>query len=272
MQLLVNTSFGSQIELTKQSLEDEAITIKGLLNSSSSSFSYEEYYKYRVLTIAKGVYVNDDIHLVPFVDLFMTHPTNYKLQYEYDNETQTLNVITVKDVARGEHVVLQGYEVSNLYALLFYGKTFGKEGDYLEKYLIPVVHKLWVIEREGDEEGEGAEEEEGDVFYEMVDLARDDFHVEAVEKYKRLCKVIGKEVNDLNAYTLMHENFNMFMEDYSYVKDYMYDKEFFTKDDASNVRRVVDAEKKLLRVRLEYVEQRLLKLSRRKRNSVSEDL
>ena len=272
MQLLVNTSFGSQIELTKQSLEDEAITIKGLLNSSSSSFSYEEYYKYRVLTIAKGVYVNDDIHLVPFVDLFMTHPTNYKLQYEYDNETQTLNVITVKDVARGEHVVLQGYEVSNLYALLFYGKTFGKEGDYLEKYLIPVVHKLWVIEREGDEEGEGAEEEEGDVFYEMVDLARDDFHVEAVEKYKRLCKVIGKEVNDLNAYTLMHENFNMFMEDYSYVKDYMYDKEFFTKDDASNVRRVVDAEKKLLRVRLDYVEQMLLKLSRRKRNSVNEDL
>ena len=280
MQLLVNTSLGSQIELTKQSLEDEAITIKELLSSNTSSstasalFNYEEYYKYRVLTIAKGVYLNDDIHLIPFIDLFMTHPVDYNVQYEYDNETQMLNVITVKDIMKGENVVLQGYKVSNLFSLLFYGKTFGKEGDYLDKYMIPVVHKLWVIERENVDDDEDDEEEEGDVFYDMVDLGKDDWYVEALDKYKTLCKVIGKEVNDLNAYKLMYENFNMFMIDYAYVKDYMYDKEFFTKSDALNVKRVVNTEKALLRDRIAYVERMIKELSKYKRNNnvvVNED-
>ena len=279
MQLLVNTSLGSQIELTKQSLEDEAITIKELLSNitsstASTSFNYEEYYKYRVLTIAKGVYLNDDIHLIPFIDLFMTHPVDYNLQYEYDNETQMLNVITVKDIMKGENVVLKGYKVSNLYSLLFYGKTFGKEGDYLDKYMIPVVHKLWVIERENTDDDDDYDEEGGDVFYDMVDLGKNDWYVEALDKYKTLCKVIGKAVNDLNAYKLMYENFNMFMIDYTYVKDYMYDKEFFTKTDALNVKRVINTEKALLRDRITHVERMINELSKYKHNNnvvVNED-
>lgn len=272
MQLLVNTSLGSQIELTKQSLEDEAITIKELLSTNTSSaastlFNYEEYYKYRVLTIAKGVYLNDDIHLIPFIDLFMTHPVDYNLQYEYDNETQMLNVITVKDIMKGENAVLQGYNVSNLFSLLFYGKTFGKEGDYLDKYMIPVVHKLWVIERENADDDDEYDEEGGDVFYDMVDLGKDDWYVEALGKYKTLCKVIGKAVNDLNAYKLMYENFNMFMYDYTYVKDYMYDKEFFTKTDALNVKRVINTEKALLHNRIAHVERMIKELSKHKYNN-----
>lgn len=249
LMLLVNTSLGSQIQLSKSSLEDEAISIKNLL-SDISLFNYEEYYKYRVLSISKASYFNNDVHLIPFIDMFNTHPVHYSVTYEYDNVTQMLNVITKKDIMKGSDIVMEGYYLSNLYSLMFYGKTY-EEGNYVDKYLVPLVHPEWIIE---------SKYEDDDIINEMIDLGKEDFYKEGIEKYRTLCKMIGIEETDANAYSLMKNNLNMFWNDYLYVEEYMYEKVFFSKEDAMNVKRVINVEKRLLKERIEFINNILLNL------------
>jgi hypothetical protein len=249
MSLLLNTSIGSQIELAKYTLEEEAIHLKRLMNNSLS-FNFEEYYKYRVLTVSKSVYHNNTVHLIPFIDFFDTSPYSYMVDLLFDNNA--VHVVTTRDVSKDENIVLKSFPIPNGNSLMFYGKT-NRNVNTVQSYSIPIIHPLWISEYNLKTKGDKLEldDDEDD----RVELVGDYFYKKSLNKYKKVCKYIGIDDSDLNAYGVMFENLNRFRKDYLYLNDYMYGKAFYTKRDAINVKRVVDVEKKIISDKVNYVKE-----------------
>ena len=249
MSLLLNTSIGSQIELAKYTLEEEAIHLKRLMNNSLL-FNFEEYYKYRVLTVSKSIYYNNTVHLIPFIDLFNTSPYTYMVELLFDNNA--VHVVTTRDVSKDENIILKSFPIPNGNSLMFYGKTY-RNVNTIQSYSIPIIHPLWISEHNLKTNGDKLELEEDED--DRVELVGDYFYKKSLNKYKKVCKYIGIDDSELNAYGVMYENMNRFRKDYLYLSDYMYGKAFYTKQDAINVKRVIDVEKKIISDKVNYVKE-----------------
>ena len=93
-----------------------------------------------------------------------------------------------------------------------------------------------------------------------MDLVKEDFDKDAMTLYQVLCQSLNIGVNDENAYQLMYDNLKRYLEDYGYVKENDYYREFYNRKDAVNVIRVVDKERRLLSSRVNYIREKLQRI------------
>ena len=247
--LLLNTSLGGQVEISRYSLDDEIYNIKQV---TGGDINIDKYYKYRALTVSKSLNVNGHIALIPFIDFLNIHPYDFNIEYVYNEEVKEIAVRAAKPIEKGEILTLKIEEISNCNALMFYGKTF-ENNDFLETYSLPIFHPRWLIEHNLDAK-------EFDITYNRMDLVKEDFDKDAMTLYQVLCQSLNIGVNDENAYQLMYDNLKRYLEDYGYVKENDYYREFYNRKDAVNVIRVVDKERRLLSSRVNYIREKLQKI------------
>lgn len=247
--LLLNTSLGGQVEISKYSLDDEIYNIKQV---TGGDINIDKYYKYRALTVSKSLNVNGHISLIPFIDFLKIHPYDFNIEYVFNEEIKEIAVRASKPIKKGEILTLKIEEMSNCNALMFYGKTF-ENNDFLESYSLPVFHPRWLKEHNLDAK-------EFDITYNRMELVKDDFDKESMTLYQVLCQSMKIDITDENVYQLMYDNLNRYLDDYGYVKENDYYREFYNRKDAINVIRVVDREKRLLSRRVKEIGEKLQKI------------
>ena len=190
--------------------------------------------------------------MIPFIDFLNIHPYDFNIEYVYNEEVKEIAVRAAKPIEKGEILTLKIEEISNCNALMFYGKTF-ENNDFLETYSLPIFHPRWLIEHNLDAK-------EFDITYNRMDLVKEDFDKDAMTLYQVLCQSLNIGVNDENAYQLMYDNLKRYLEDYGYVKENDYYREFYNRKDAVNVIRVVDKERRLLSSRVNYIREKLQRI------------
>lgn len=247
--LLKKTHFYNDLILAQSSLEDEEKVINRNLNHSMMS---DDYWKYRVLTLANSLNITNETTLVPLLNLFMKDINDdiINSHWKFDSTAEKFEIYTQGKVSDNQMIILQGSKIPNAVLLLFYGFTYEKN-EYISKMNIDVIHPKFKEKLDYDPKFT--------LFKTSYDLSNTDFISDIFDIYRLLAVKYNYGGNDDAIYRMMIDNLEYYLKEYDNIKDSDYSKLILSKRNRVNIRRVIETEKRLFRYRINYLQSLIAK-------------
>ena len=229
---------------------------------------FDEYLRFRTLTITKSLNISNVTSIIPFIDMFANDPIDYNVNFKLNETNNNLYVFTTKKVKRGDILYIRSGYFSNIKRFVLYGDTFEKMKDYIESFQIPMISSNMLYNMK--------QEEQRYDFDESIDLNKKKFYKKALKTYKKVSILNKEDGSDLSAYKLFLKNLELMRENYNHITTSDIHKEFVNLKDIYNVRRVLDLEKKFLDGKLNVLREFIGKLEKKSKketeNKVNKDL
>ena len=229
---------------------------------------FDEYLRFRTLTITKSLNISNVTSIIPFIDMFANDPIDYNVNFKLNETNNNLYVFTTKKVKRGDILYIRSGYFSNIKRFVLYGDTFEKMKDYIESFQIPMISSNMLYNMK--------QEEQRYDFDESIDLNKKKFYKKALKTYKKVSILNKEDGSDLSAYKLFLKNLELMRENYNHITTSDIHKEFVNLKDIYNVRRVLDLEKKFLDGKLNVLREFISKLEKKSKketeNKVNKDL
>ena len=252
-----------ELTLMKELYKEEVNILENLYKKTSIDF--DEYLRFRTLTITKSLNISNVTSIIPFVDMFATDPIDYNVNFKLNETNKNLYVFTTKKVKRGDILYLRSGYFSNIKRFILYGETLEKMKDYIEAFNVPVISNMML---------DTLDQKDRDKAYKLdvnIDLNKKKFYKKALKVYKKLSILKKEDGSDLSAYKLFLKNLELMRENYNSVTTSDIHKEFFYLKDIYNVKRVLDLEKQFLDNKLKVLRKLINGLSRKTDNKKSEE-
>ena len=240
MRLFSNTTFSTIFESLHRYFNDEAAIFEKQIYKKPMVF--EDYLKYRVISVKKHVNISGYVNLVPFLDLIkQSHDEPNCIYYEEDGHVK---VRAILNVFPGEELILKPHNISNQHRLIFYGETFDEIIDVFPSYSVPVIARNFLLEEkvELDEELKNKLKK-----FDMLDLCVDEFYKYVIEIYSEISvKINKKHKGEIYALKLLVKYLKRLRSNLDYIDDSRIRDAFYSKKDVENTMRIFKGEKMFL--------------------------
>ena len=231
--LLTMSQFGNEVFQTKTLFEEEySILDQKVL---SKGLDYDEYLKYRTLTLSKGTNITGLCSLIPFVDILDIHPTKYNLKLSFNMSDYGVRVYSTKKIKAKRRLRLKVDAGQNSGSLIYYGKTFKELENSVNSFQVPYISSQYLTEKNMDQSL---------AINEKIDLAHEKFYEEAMKTYMDFSKKIKQDGSPLSALYIFKDNLMAMRKKYDEVSTSQIHKAFFTMRDIENVKRIINLEKR----------------------------
>ena len=246
-------------ELFKEEVDELEHTYK------QKNIDFDEYLRFRTLTITKSLNISNITSIIPFIDMFANDPIDYNVNFKLNETNNDIFVFTTKKVRRGDILYIRSGYFSNIKRFILYGETFEKMKDHIDSFQIPMISNHLMLK-------EMEEKELANYLDESIDLNKKKFYKDALKSYKKLSILRKGDGSDLSAYRLFLQNLELMRENYNGITTSDIHKEFINIKDINNVKRVLDLEKKFLDKKLNVLRNFISKLEKNKKKKSEEKI
>ena len=242
-----NTTFYSFFNLMNQYLMGEKkILEKSIFNEEIKDINV--YFKYRFLLLQKSLNISNITTLVPFIDLiaqdFDTKNVNCKLVVNKGH----IRIKAIKNITKGELLVLKPKKITNQYSFYFYGKTYEELIDYMPSFIIPITIPD-ILADEGVEIDISEEDEEN-----KFDLVWDKFYDIVLPTYQQILHTLKKDESKVSCYKLFLKYLILIRDTIKQSKSDNLDEIFDEQRDIENVERIIYGEILFLNKKIKELE------------------
>ena len=243
----MNTTFSSFFNLMTQYLWGEIkILEKSIFNEEIKDINV--YFKYRFLLLQKSLNISNTTTLVPFIDLiaqdFDTKNVNCKLVVNKGH----IRIKAIKNITKGELLVLKPKKITNQYSFYFYGKTYEELIDYMPSFIIPITIPD-ILADEGIEIDISEEDEEN-----KFDLVWDKFYDIVLPTYQQILHTLKKDESKVSCYKLLLKYLIIIRDIIKQSKSDNLDEIFDEQRDIENVERIIYGEILFLNKKIKELE------------------
>ena len=241
----MNTSFSSFFNLMNLYLIGETeILNKEIFNENLTDIN--EYFKFRFLLFQKSFNISNNITIIPFVDLIKKDINNINCKLVVNKGN--IKIKAIKDINKGEFLILKQKKLSNQYSYFFYGKTYEELIDYVPSFIIPIIiPDILMDEGIKLDIGENVEENQ-------VDLALDNCYDYIFPIYKQVLQIVKKNDSDINCYNLFLKYIRIIRDVIKMNKIVELDKYFDDDRDIDNIKRIIKGEINFLNKKIQELE------------------
>jgi hypothetical protein len=197
----------------------------------------DEYYVFRTYSSSKSYNISGHCVILPFVDMFYRHPTNYNLRVEADENSA--KVIATRDILPYETLYINYGNLTNHNALTLFGISFDEIIDKITTFHIPILNPVLLDNHNKTNKNLYY------YFYEYMEISKDNFYTKYIEKYKKISLELEGDGTELSAYKLILENLETIKEHNNSIKSSVY-KIFYMKKDIDNILRLFKSDNKYL--------------------------
>jgi hypothetical protein len=261
-----NSLTNEQMNFIYEIVSEAAVKLEQI--HKQKEIDFDEYLRFRTLTITKSLNISNVTSIIPFIDMFANDPIDYNVNFKLNETNNNLYVFTTKKVKRGDILYIRSGYFSNIKRFVLYGDTFEKMKDYIESFQIPMISSNMLYNMK--------QEEQRYDFDESIDLNKKKFYKKALKTYKKVSILNKEDGSDLSAYKLFLKNLELMRENYNHITTSDIHKEFVNIKDIYNVRRVLELEKKFLDGKLNVLRDFIGKLEKKSKketeNKVNKDL
>ena len=230
----MNTSFSSFYNLMNGYLVGETEILKQEI--FKDDINLDEYFKYRFLLLQKTFNISNTTSLVPFVDLIKHDFNNKNINCKIVVNKDRIRIKAIKEIKRGELLIIKQKKITNQYSFFFYGKTYDELIDYMPSFIIPIIIPDILID-EGIELNIQESGEEN-----QIDLVWDKYYEIIVPTYKEVLKLTGKDDSIINCYNLFLKYITLIRDTIRMNKVDELKRFFSEKRDIDNIKRIIKGE------------------------------
>ena len=265
----MNTSFSSFFNLMNLYLIGETeILNKEIFNENLTDIN--EYFKFRFLLFQKSFNISNNITIIPFVDLIKKDINNINCKLVVNKGN--IKIKAIKDINKGELLILKQKKLSNQYSYFFYGKTYEELIDYVPSFIIPIIIPDILID-------EGIKLDiKNNLEENQIDLGWDNYYEDILPTYKQVLQIIKKDDSDINCYNIFLKYLKIIREGISKNKISELNKYFDDERDIDNIKRIIKGEIRFLDKKIKELEniiknkQKEIKGNNDNKNEKNEDL
>ena len=240
LNILSPTRFGFIVYQAKKSIDEEYNYLTKQLNYDNLIF--DNYVKYRILTVSKSYEVFNTSSIVPFLDFFKLEMNNNYSNVYWNITEEGVKLYATKNIESHQKLLMKCAQEPNSKYLLFYGVTFN-DNFYIEPFVINLFHSKF--KKELDEKKILFK---GEV--KNFDLAKNDFVGLTINDYRTLGHYYNLPANDDTGYKFMLKNLKFYREEYDKILDKYYYELILSNQNRINIKRVIDLEIELLDKRI----------------------
>jgi len=247
--------------LMKELFKEEVHNLEYKHNQKSIDF--DEYLRFRTLTITKSLNISNITSIIPFFDMFEDDPIDFNVNFKLNETNNNIYIFTTRKIKRGDILYLRSAYFSNIKRFILYGETFEKMKDHIESFQIPMISP-YIYNSISDKE-------KGYELDDTIDLVKKKFYKDALEVYKKISKLKNEDGSDLSAYNLFLKNLEYVRGNYNAITTTHIYNQFVNLKDIENVKRVLYLEKKVLDEKISVLRKFINKLSKSK-EKINKDL
>ena len=230
-----NTSFYSFFNLMNKYLMGETkILQKNIFNDEIKDIN--EYFKYRFLLLQKTLNISNTTTLVPFIDFikqdFNTKNINCKLVVNKGH----IRIKAIKNITKGELLILKPKKITNQYSFYFYGKTYEELINYTPSFIIPIIIPD-ILADEGIEIDINEDDEEN-----KLDLVWDKFYDIVLPTYQQVLQTLNKDDSKISCYKLFLKYLILIRDTIERSESDKLEEIFDEKRDIENIERIIYGE------------------------------
>ena len=230
-----NTSFDSFFNLMNKYLMSEInILQKNIFNDEIKDIN--NYFKYRFLLLQKTLNISNETTLVPFIDLikqdFDTKNINCKLVVNKGH----IRIKAIKDITKGELLIIKPKKITNQYSFYFYGKTYEELINYTPSFIIPIIIPDILAD-----EGIKLDIKEDDV-ENKLDLVWDEFYDIVLPTYQQVLKALKKDDSKISCYKLFLKYLILIRDTIEISESDKLEEIFDEQRDIENIERIIYGE------------------------------
>ena len=230
-----NTSFDSFFNLMNKYLMSEInILQKNIFKDEIKDIN--NYFKYRFLLLQKTLNISNETTLVPFIDLikqdFDTKNINCKLVVNKGH----IRIKAIKDITKGELLIIKPKKITNQYSFYFYGKTYEELINYTPSFIIPIIIPDILAD-----EGIKLDIKEDDV-ENKLDLVWDEFYDIVLPTYQQVLKALKKDYSKISCYKLFLKYLILIRDTIEISESDKLEEIFDEQRDIENIERIIYGE------------------------------
>ena len=212
---------------------------------NQNSIDFDEYLRYRSLTITKSLNISNISCIIPFIDMFVSDPIDFNVDFKLNETNNNLYIYTTKQVRKGDILYIKSRYISNIKRFILYGETFEKMKDYIESFRIPLISPMTHHSITGRDKGYYLDD--------IIELVDNKFYEKALETYKKISELKKQDGSDLSAYKLFLKNLELVRGTYDHITTKYISEQFINSKDIDNVKRVLYLEKKFLDEKIKFL-------------------
>jgi hypothetical protein len=261
LQLLQGSMALMEIRLMKELYKEEVDKFEH--KHKQKEIDFDEYLRFRTLTITKSLNISNHTSIIPFIDMFANDPIDFNVNFKLNETNNNLYVFTTKNIKRGDILYIRSGYFSNNKRFVLYGETFDKMKDYIEAFQIPLISAM--MHHRIPEKGRGYDLDD------TIDLVSKNFYKEALSTYKKISVLKRGDGSDISGYKLFLQNLELVRGTYDHVTSSNIHNEFLNLKDINNVIRVLEFEKKFLDEKINVLRKFIDKLEKKSSNKSDEN-
>ena len=217
----------------------------------------DEYFKYRFILLQKTYNISNTITLVPFVDFIKKDFNNDNINCKLVVHKNHIRIKTIKNIKKGDTLILKQKKMTNKYSYFFYGKTYDELIDYVPSFIIPVIIPGILID-EGFRLDIDENEEEN-----KIDLVWDKFYEIILPTYQEIMHLLKKDESEINSYNLFLKYLKLIRDSIKTNTVDELDDIFDNEQDIHNVERIIQGEISFLNKKIKVLENVINKIKNR---------
>lgn len=240
MRLFANTTFGTVFESLNRYINDEAAIFEKKIYQKPIIF--EDYLRYRIISVKKYYNVSGVVNLVPFIDLIkQSHEEPNCIFYE---ENGHIKLRAILNAFPGEELILKPPNISNQHRLIFYGETFEEILDVFPSYSVPVVARNFLLEEKIELDNDLKNKLKK---FDMLDLCVNEFYKYVIDIYSDISvKINKKHKGEIYALKLLIKYLKKLRSNLDYIDDSRIREAFYSRKDMENAMRIFKGERMFL--------------------------
>ena len=250
-----------EISLMKELFKEEVDKLEHI--HKQRDIYFDEYLRFRTLTITKSLNISNQTTIIPFIDMFANDPIDFNVNFKLNETNNNLYVFTTKKIKKGDILYIRSGYFSNNKRFVIYGETFDKMNDHIETFQIPMISHMMHHSIPYKDKGYDLDD--------TIDLSEKEFYKEALTTYKKLSILKKGDGSDLSAYKLFLKNLELVRGTYDHITTSDIHKEFLNSKDINNVIRVLRFEKKFLDEKINVLRKFIDKLEKKSKNKSEEN-
>ncbi len=236
IQYLAGTLLDRHIDMVKRIYEEE-IEIYSNKTYYKKELDFDEYAQYRLSICKYGLNISEHFTIVPFLNYFDDDYSINNANYTIE-ENGDVRIYSLKEIKKGEQIILQAVKKTNIARLILEGKTNEELVDFFNEYTIsafsPGLYYQYGI---------------SDIDYfktYYVNILEKDYDKQLVKIYQENAELLNGDGTEIWAYDIVELNMNFYKEHFEGITmEKIYDI-YYDSDDRTNIERIIRGERKIV--------------------------
>jgi extradiol dioxygenase family protein len=239
-----NSICGSKVFKTKENLIQEHQIITRHLNID---FDLDEYMAFRTQNELFKTKFENISYIIPFINLFSLHPKYYNAEFNFNSETNEIEIKSIRDIGIGEVITLKNEIEDNCDNLLYYGITYDYSQSKSYKPHLPIKlytdpYDEYVIDKN---------------LKRYVDIKYDGYIDSVLEDYN----INRPGPSNSSNLRFFYDGLQRYLYEFGVVKTRDYYDKIFNEKTRTNIKRIYESERKLIVERMDELNEIIKKKS-----------